>query len=211
METGSVPFPLPLPSDQITGLIFDLDGTLIDTRSVNRLALTSILAEHGVNLDGVPRPPEGTAFTDWVRLLTEHGRLPKNVSPERFQEYGEQAVIERAAMAPAIGPTVALARWAHDRRLPSAVATGSTRPVTNAFLRANGLAELFAAIVTREDVARGKPAPDLFLAAARRLRVPPVTCVVLEDTDIGMEAARNAGMTTVDMRPYRELAPRAAR
>ncbi|MFI7110371.1 HAD family hydrolase [Nonomuraea sp. NPDC050227] len=207
MESTATPITLPLPLDQITGLIFDLDGTLVDTRSINRAALDMILAAHDIDLTGVPRPPQGTAFTDWVRLLTDHGRLPSGMSPERFKKLGERAVIEQAALAPVIEPVAALARWAHglEPRLPAAVATGSSQPVAGALLTGGGLAGLFDAVITREHVTHGKPAPDLFLAAADRLAVPPHACVVLEDTDLGFEAARRAGMVAVDIRPYREL------
>jgi beta-phosphoglucomutase-like phosphatase (HAD superfamily) len=83
--------------------------------------------------------------------------------------------------------------------LPMAVASGGSRQIVTACLEAVGLARVFAAVVTIDDVIRPKPAPDLFLAAADRLAVPPAKCVVFEDSPQGLEAARNAGMTAIDV------------
>jgi beta-phosphoglucomutase-like phosphatase (HAD superfamily) len=82
-----------------------------------------------------------------------------------------------------------------------AVASGGTREIVKATLLATNLLALFDAVVTIEDVqGRGKPAPDIFLEAARRLRVSPNECTVFEDSDEGIEAARLAGMTATDVR-----------
>jgi HAD superfamily hydrolase (TIGR01509 family) len=88
----------------------------------------------------------------------------------------------------------------HHQRLPLAVATGATREVCLRILRAIGIHDCFQAIVSCEDVTRHKPAPDIFLEAARRLGVAPKECQVYEDTDPGVEAARRAGMQVVDVR-----------
>ena len=82
-----------------------------------------------------------------------------------------------------------------------AVASGGTREIIEATLLAVNLLDLFEAVVTIEDVqGRGKPAPDMFLEAARRLRVPPNECTVFEDSDEGIEAAYRAGMSATDVR-----------
>ena len=82
-----------------------------------------------------------------------------------------------------------------------AVASGGTREIVEATLTAVKLLDLFDAVVTIEDVGgRGKPAPDMFLEAARRLHTPPDQCTVFEDSDEGIEAARLADMTATDVR-----------
>ncbi|MGN6097995.1 MAG: HAD family hydrolase, partial [Bosea sp. (in: a-proteobacteria)] len=92
-----------------------------------------------------------------------------------------------------------IARSEHGR-LPLAVASGGSREIVSACLTASGLSYIFSTIVTIEDVSRPKPAPDLFLEAARRLQVEPSACVVFEDSPQGLTAARAAGMHPVDVR-----------
>ncbi len=99
-----------------------------------------------------------------------------------------------------IEPVVQLARAYHGR-LPMAVASGGTRPMVTKTLAAIGLLDLFDAVVTAEDVTHGKPAPDIFLEAARRLGVPPGRCVGFEDGDLGLQSVRAAGMVAIDVRP----------
>jgi HAD superfamily hydrolase (TIGR01509 family) len=82
-----------------------------------------------------------------------------------------------------------------------AVATGGTRVICTRTLTALGLIEHFQAIVTADDVEHGKPAPDIFLESARRIGVPPEQCYAFEDAELGLQAARAAGMTAVDVRP----------
>lgn len=98
-----------------------------------------------------------------------------------------------------IEPVVDVVR-AHRGLVPLAVASGGKRSHVDAALVSAGMDGLFDAVVTHEDVDRGKPAPDIFLEAARRLNVQPAVCVVYEDSDEGLEAAAEAGMRIVDVR-----------
>ncbi len=92
-----------------------------------------------------------------------------------------------------------LARLWHGR-VPMAVASNGRRANVEASLGATGLLPLFDVLVAAEDVAAGKPAPDVFLESARRLGVEPAGCVVLEDSDEGLAAAHAAGMRSIDVR-----------
>jgi len=85
-------------------------------------------------------------------------------------------------------------------KLPMAVATGGTRAIVTRTLAAVNLLEQFQAIVTADDVLHGKPAPDIFIESARRLGVPPALCLVFEDADLGVQAARAADMRVIDIR-----------
>ena len=87
---------------------------------------------------------------------------------------------------------------------PIAVASGGTRTVINKVLVHLGIRELFVDVVTSEDVENQKPAPDIFLEAARRIGVQPQHCRAFEDTDLGMQAIRAAGMDAVDVRTFGE-------
>jgi HAD superfamily hydrolase (TIGR01509 family) len=88
----------------------------------------------------------------------------------------------------------------HCGKLPMAVASGGLQDNINEVLELIGLRRCFKAVVTSEQVARQKPAPDIFLEAARRLGVPPENCRAYEDTDLGLQAIRAAGMEAVDVR-----------
>ncbi|MFM9452279.1 HAD family hydrolase [Streptomyces europaeiscabiei] len=106
---------------------------------------------------------------------------------------------------PSLRPFEIVVGWVEDARergLACAVASGGGGAAVRAGIEATGLAHLFDTVVTREDAIRGKPAPDLFLEAARRLHVPPQRCLVVEDAEEGLVAARAAGMGVVDVRPY---------
>lgn len=207
MESAALPM-VPLPVADISALIFDLDGTLLDTMTANRKALAATFAHYGVQSADLPRVPEGTGFADWCRVLIQRGLLPADVSMPSLQAICDQEVHSAYQEVTEIAVVANRARWAHGR-FRTAVATGSNRSIVDILLGRTGLRNLFDVVVTRDDVARGKPAPDLFLRAAALLAVPPGRCVVFEDTEIGLAAARSAGMTPVDIRGYRDTGPAA--
>ena len=181
--------------------IFDLDGTLADTMPSHFLAWTRIAARHGLTfpearfyaLGGVP-----TANIA-AMLIAEAGLSldPAAIALEKEQAYFD-SLTAGAGVKP-IEPVLALARQRRGEG-PLAVASGGVRRVVVRTLEALGIADWFAAVVAAEDTARHKPEPDVFLEAARRLDADPATCTVYEDTDIGLEAARRAGMLGVDVR-----------
>ncbi|HXG49584.1 MAG TPA: HAD-IA family hydrolase, partial [Methylomirabilota bacterium] len=107
-----------------------------------------------------------------------------------------------------VGPVDVVVRIAreHHGRIPMAVASGGIKPIIDKVLAHLGIRAWFQAVVTSEDVQRQKPAPDIFLEAARRLGVAPELCVGYEDTDLGMQAIRAAGMKAVDVRELRRAA-----
>jgi len=195
------------PSPQSTmcpeALIFDCDGTLVDTMPLHFRAWQSVAARHGLRfpenrfyaLGGVPS-------RDIARILAaEQGVTLDPLAVAREKEAAYLACLDEVAPIPEI---VAIARE-HHGKIPMAVATGGSHRVVEQVLARLGLRSLFAAVVTSEDVTRQKPAPDIFLEAARRLGVPPQRCRAYEDTDLGLQAIRAAGMEAVDVR---ELLPK---
>jgi HAD superfamily hydrolase (TIGR01509 family) len=180
------------------GLIFDLDGTLIDSMPLHWRVWQGLLAKHGLKLSeerfyalgGVPS-------RDILRLLSAEQGVP--LDPVRVAQEKESAYLELIPEIQALEPVVAIARQYHGQ-LPLAVASGGTRRAVNQALEAVHLRPLFTAVVTNEDVTRQKPAPDIFLEAARRLGVHPSVCRAYEDTDLGLQAIRAAGMEAVDVR-----------
>lgn len=183
---------------EFEALIFDCDGTLSDSMPVHYEATRQILHPHAIeftwdrfyDLAGVPTPRV-------IQILAaEQGR---EVDATALAQAKERRFFELFDTIRPIEWVVARVRAAQGiSRL--AVASGGTREVVERQLRLCGLAEVFEAVVSAEDVARHKPAPDTFLEAARQLGVRPENCCVYEDADLGIEAARAAGMKYVDIR-----------
>ena len=181
-------------------LIFDFDGTLADTMPLHYRAWRVLMERHGFRfsrdrlyaLGGVPS-------RDILRLIRDEQGLsfdPLAVAKEKEDAY--LALLDEVRIIPEI---VEVAR-AHFGRLPLAVATGGTRRVINRVLDHLHISNLFAVVVTSEDVTRQKPAPDIFLEAARRLGVEPRLCRAYEDTELGLSGIRAAGMEAIDVRTW---------
>ncbi|MSU40137.1 MAG: HAD family hydrolase [Pedosphaera sp.] len=132
-----------------------------------------------------------------------------NFDPLHISQEKEEAYLPLMAQLRAVEPVAAIAR-AHRGQLPMAVATGGQRRVITQILNHLGMGDWFDAVVTSEDVVNQKPAPDIFLEAARRIGVAPQHCRAFEDTDLGMAAIRAAGMEAVDVRTILSAAPAAA-
>lgn len=183
----------------VEGVIFDCDGTLADTMPLHYRAWAEVLAPTGVEMtEALFYEWGGVGTAEIVRLLNARDgcRLPiAETAAAKERRY--EALLSQA---PAIRPVVALVRSLCGR-VPMAVASGGIRRLVDKTLAALDLTDCFQAVRTVEDVTHGKPAPDLFLSAAAALGVVPERCVVYEDSDLGLEAARRAGMLWVDVRP----------
>lgn len=137
-------------------------------------------------------------------LLAEQGLT---LDPLAVTRAKEAAVLQRFHEVRPIAAVVEIARQARAVG-PVAIASGGGRSMVERTLSQLGIREWFPVVVTAEDTTRHKPEPDVFLEAARRMGVPPALCTVYEDTELGLEAARRAGMHGVDVRPM--YLPRAA-
>ena len=180
------------------GIVFDCDGTLADTMPLHWRAWQVISRRHGFSL-----PEErfyslgGVPSRDILKMLSAEQGIALNplaVSHEKEAEY-----LPLIAQVEPINSVVGVARENYGK-IPMAVASGGTKDIIEQVLEHLGIRELFQAIVTSEDVVNQKPAPDIFLEAARRIGVPPQFCRAYEDTDLGMQAIRAAGMEAVDVR-----------
>lgn len=185
---------------RIRGLIFDFDGTLADTMPLHWAAWQEVGARHGIPfsrerlyaLAGVPT-------REIIRRINREHCL--QLDPETIARDKEAAFLARLPQVRPIAPLVRLARAERGRR-KLAVASGGSRRVIHRVLEHLGLQDLFDAVVTQDDVARPKPAPDIFLEAARRLGLTPAECLAFEDGDLGLAAIRAAGMEAVDVRRW---------
>ena len=192
-------FHLELPEGEFDAFIFDCDGTLADTMPTHYRAWQVALGERVSNFpEAMFYELGGVPTCRVVEILNErHGyQMPVDETVAVKEKY----FLEFSSEIAAIEPVVSLAREWHGRK-PLAVASGGHRRIVLNTLRALGIVELFDAIVTSEDYARGKPHPDPFLEAARRLNVTPARCLVFEDTTTGIQAATAAGMASVMVPP----------
>ncbi len=188
-------------------LIFDCDGTLADTMPVHYRAWQKVLAGVGIPFSTVRFYQLGGVPTGKIiRIVsTETGVPLSETQVEGITVAKEEHFLEMLADVTAIEPVRAIA-LAYRGKLPMAVASGGYRETIRRTVTFVGMESWFDTMVCAEDVTNHKPEPDVFLEAARRLNADPARCVVFEDTDIGMEAARRAGMIGVDVRAW--LPPR---
>ncbi|MGC4856860.1 HAD family hydrolase [Micromonospora sp. DT4] len=176
---------------EIEAVIFDFDGTLADTTASHEQALRAALRLHGLDLDPVwYRRHVGLSIHDLLAALPGARHLPH----EEIVQQSRAHLLTTVHNLTPITCVVALLHTARRAGLPCAVASGASRLLVDPGIDALGLRHEFAAVVARENVAHGKPAPDLYLSAARRLAVPPDRCLAIDDAHDGLASARAAAM-----------------
>jgi beta-phosphoglucomutase family hydrolase len=186
---------LDLPAHPFKAYIFDCDGTIADTMPLHFRAWTRAMEEFGGTF-----PEE--LFYSWGGIPTSkiveqlNEKFGTRMDPIVVPRVKEEYFVELIPEVLPIEPVVALVKQFHGTA-PMAVASGGHREIVVKTLDALGLTPYFETIVGAEDVAHGKPAPDPFLEAARRLGVEPGACLVFEDSPTGIEAAKAAGMQYV--------------
>jgi HAD superfamily hydrolase (TIGR01509 family) len=180
----------------IEAVVFDMDGVLVASEEVWDDVRGGYVVERGGRYDAAAqRAMMGMSAPEWSRYV--HDALGVPDPPEVV----DAEIVRRMVAAyheglPMIdGAVAAVERLA--RRWPLGLASSSNRPLIDAVLEASRLAEFFCATVSSEEVERGKPAPDVYLEAARRLGIPPERCAAIEDSHAGIRAARAAGMWVV--------------
>lgn len=179
------------------GLIFDMDGTLADTMPTHFIAWTRSMAAQGIQfseerfyaLGGVPA-------VDIIEMLA--GEQGVRADAVKLAAEKEALFLNLLQDVQPVLPVKAIAEF-HREHIPMAVATGSQKWVAEKILQALGIRDWFGAVVGAECVEKPKPAPDVYLRAAELIGVDPRRCHAFEDTKLGMEAARRAGMEVVDI------------
>ena len=178
-------------------VIFDCDGTLVDTPPLYARAWAA-----GFRLSGKEMPAEWylarAGMSEYVLMEAFEAYAGVTLRRDEVVRLMRAAFLDEIHALREIEAVATIARENHGRR-PLAVASGGSRAIVTATLRATGLMPLFDAVVTIDDVARAKPEPDLFLEAARRLGVATRQCLVVEDSREGLEAANRAGMRAIDV------------
>jgi HAD superfamily hydrolase (TIGR01509 family) len=180
----------------IDAVVFDLDGVLIDSEQVWDEVREALARERGGRWSGrSQRDMMGMSSPEWSRYMHEVVGLPE--SSEEINREVVTRLLERYAGSPPWLPGALETVRRLSERWPLGLASSSNREVIEAVLAAGGISALFRATVSSEEVARGKPAPDVYLEAARRLGFEPCHCTAVEDSHNGILSAKAAGMRCV--------------
>jgi HAD superfamily hydrolase (TIGR01509 family) len=177
-------------------VVFDLDGVLLDSEQVWDEVREQLVRERGAHWhEGAQQEMMGMSSVEWSRYM--HDQLGVPDPPEAISAEIVRRMEERYRTRL---PLIDGAREAVERlaaRWPLGLASSSNRELIDLVLEVSGLTQFFRVTVSSEEVARGKPAPDVYLEAARRLELPPERCVAIEDSENGIRSGKAAGMRVV--------------
>ena len=180
----------------IEAVVFDLDGVLLQTEELWDEVRETLAREHGARYDeAAQRAMMGMSSLEWSRYMHEELGVPEPPEAISALVVRELEARYRRRLPLISGAVEAVERLAE--RWPLGLASSSNRELIDTALELSGLDRLLRATVSSEEVARGKPSPDVYLEAARRLGVAPARCAAVEDSHSGISSARAAGMRVV--------------
>jgi HAD superfamily hydrolase (TIGR01509 family) len=181
---------------RIAAVIFDLDGVVLDSETAWVEVKKEFTEESGGHWkDRAQWDMLGMSSTEWSRYM--HDELAVPDPPEQISSEVAERLVERYRQRLPLLPGAVEAVRSLAWEWPLAVASSSNRKVIDLVIEKAGLADAFAATVSSEEVERGKPAPDVYLEAARRLGVDPEWCAAIEDSGNGIRSAHAAGMAVI--------------
>ncbi|MYA00761.1 MAG: HAD family phosphatase [Chloroflexi bacterium] len=187
-------------ASQSSAVIFDMDGVLLDSEPLHYEAVRQALAEQGVDFpfDDYARYLGTTLTSTWDELCE---RYPITMTLEQFEaRYNADVLKQYQAGAPLIRGARELVEQLREAGVPIAVASSSHRLWVNAALRGAGLSRYFDQTTAGDEVSMGKPSPEIYLKAAKKLGIDPARCIAIEDAPAGVESANAAGMKVVLVR-----------
>ena len=177
-------------------VVFDLDGVIVDSEQVWDEVREAYAKERGgVYPESATRDMMGMSSPEWSRYMAETLRVPG--TPEEINAAVVERMLERYGEAPPLIPGAVEAVRRIAARWPLAIASSSNPELIEVVVRAAGLDGVFQAAVSSQEVPRGKPAPDVYLEAARRLGADATSCGAVEDSHNGIRSAKAAGMHVV--------------
>jgi HAD superfamily hydrolase (TIGR01509 family) len=180
----------------VEAVIFDLDGVLLDSEQLwNQSKEAFVRATGGRWRDDAPSAMLGMSSTEWSSYM--HDELEMPLPQEEINRGVVARMEERYRSALPLLPGAVDAVRGLAAHWPAALASSANREIIDLVLELSGLAETFSVTVSSEEVPRGKPAPDVYLEAARRLKLAPASCIAIEDSGNGLRAAGAAGLTTI--------------
>jgi len=181
-------------------LIFDLDGTLSNSLPVHVATWNKIGETYNFKFDPkIVLEMTGRPTIEFARHVVKRYNL--NIEPEDIVRQKQTSFWDLAHLLEPVEEILSIVKEYH-KKLPMSVGTGASRKSAEIQLDALGLTEYFDAIVSADDVTRHKPEPETFLECARQMNIDPEYCQVFEDGDLGIEAAKKAGMFITDVRPH---------
>lgn len=186
---------LPLPAGNFRAYLFDCDGTIVDSMPLHYRAWSQTLAAYGCHFDE-------QLFYSWggrptVDIVSSLNQMQNLSMPVEKVAHDKEILYFELLPELQIIPEVVEHILENHKKIPFAVVSGGRRDSVVNALTTVGLLDRFEAFVTSDEYKNGKPAPDCYLMGAERLGVDPKDCLVFEDTEIGLQAARAAGMATV--------------
>jgi HAD superfamily hydrolase (TIGR01509 family) len=180
----------------ITACVFDLDGVIVDSERVwDDVRRVYTIEMGGTYTEAATRAMMGMSSPEWSRYMAESLGVPG--PPEKINADIVERMLERYGADPPLIPGAVDAVRRMAARWPLAIASSSNPELIEVVVRAAGIDSLFQARVSAQEVASGKPAPDVYLEAARRLGAEPASCFAVEDSQAGIRSAKAAGMLVV--------------
>jgi len=180
----------------VDAVVFDLDGVIVDSEQVWDDVRETYTREHGgTYTDRATRDMMGMSSLEWSRYMAEELGVP--VTSDEINAAVVERMLERYGSAPPLIPGAVEAVRRVAAQWPLAIASSSNPELIEVVVRVSGLADVFETAVSSQEVPRGKPAPDVYLEAARRLGVDAARCAAVEDSHNGIRSARAAGMRVV--------------
>ncbi len=181
----------------IQGVIFDLDGSLVDSMYMWKEIDVEFLGRFGLDVPkSLGTDIEGMSFTETAEYFKRTFSLPLSVEEIKdcWNQMAYQKYSKEVGFKPGAGTFLA---WLKEKQIPTGIATSNSHTLVDAVLGHLGVAGQFRTIVTSCDVNRGKPEPDVYLCAARRMGINPAHCLVFEDVPAGILAGHRAGMHVI--------------
>lgn len=180
----------------IAAVVFDLDGVIVDSEQVwDEVREEYVRETGGTYTETATRDMMGMSSLEWSRYLADALGVPG--TPEEINAAIVERMLARYGEAPPLIPGAVDAVRRCAERWPLAVASSSNPELIEVVLDAAGLHDVIPVVVSSQEVARGKPAPDVYLEAARRLEVDPHACAAVEDSHNGIRSAKAAGMRVI--------------